>query len=263
MLRSLFTSATGLAAQQMNLDVIANNLANATTVGFKRSRADFQDLVYQTLREPGAQTGANSQLPTGAQVGLGVSAGTTISLFTQGTLQNTGNVYDVAVKGDGFFKALLPDGSNAYTRAGNFAIDATGKLVTPEGYPVQPEIVIPESAGQSVAISADGQVSVTLPGQSNSQVVGQLTLASFINPAGLRRLGGNVFQQTPASGQPNEGTPGTQGLGTLQQKAIEASNVDIVEEMVRMIILQRAYDTNSKVIQAADEMLSTTNSIKR
>ncbi|HZO90479.1 MAG TPA: flagellar basal-body rod protein FlgG [Chthonomonadaceae bacterium] len=263
MLRSLFTSATGLAAQQLNLDVVANNLANASTVGFKRSRADFQDLVYQNLREPGAQTGTNSQLPTGSQVGLGVSTGTTAALFTQGTIQNTGGLYDLAIRGDGFFKVLLPDGTNAYTRAGNLAIDGTGKLVTPEGYPLQPEIVIPPNAGTSISISADGQVSVRLPGQSQAQTVGQIQLTSFINPAGLRALGGNLFQPTDASGQPTDGNPGSQGLGTLLHKSLEASNVDIVEEMVRMIILQRAYDTNSKVIQAADEMLNTTTNIKR
>ncbi len=262
MLRALFTSATGLAAQQLNLDVVANNLANASTTGFKRSRAEFQDLVYQELRQPGSQTGTNSVLPTGSQVGLGVTAGTTSASFTQGTIQNTGNDYDIAIKGDGFFKVLLPDGTNAYTRTGSLAIDGTGKLVTSEGYAVQPEVIIPPDK-TNVSISADGQVSVTRPGQAAPQAVGQLSLTKFVNPSGLRALGGNLFGPSAASGQATDGNPGTQGLGTLLHKSVEASNVDIVEEMVRMVILQRAYDTNSKVIQAADEMLSTTNSIKR
>ena len=262
MLRALFTSATGLAAQQFNLDVVAHNIANASTTGFKRSRADFQDLVYQTMREPGAQTGANSQLPTGSQVGLGVSVGTTAASFTQGTIQNTGGSYDVAIKGDGFFKVLLPDGTNAYTRSGALAIDGTGKLVTSEGYAVQPEIIIPPNASD-VSISSEGQVSVKLAGQAASQQVGQLQLSRFVNPAGLRAMGGNLFRPSDASGQATEGAPGTQGLGTLLHHSLESSNVDIVEEMVRMIVLQRAYDTNSKVVQAADEMLATTNSIKR
>lgn len=262
MLRSLFTSATGLRAQQLNLDVIANNLANVSTTGFKRSRADFQDLVYQTLREAGAQTGPNSMLPTGAQIGLGVSAGTTTSQFTQGTLQNTGGQYDIAIRGEGFFRVQMPDGNIAYTRSGAFNIDGNGRLVTSEGYAVQPEILVPPNK-TSISVGQDGQVSVTLPGQTNAQVVGTIQVSNFLNPSGLRAIGGNLFQPTAASGQPQDGNPGTQGAGTLLHQAVEASNVDVVEEMVRMIILQRAYDTNSKVIQAADEMMSTTNGIKR
>lgn len=262
MIRSLFTSATGLRAQQLNLDVIANNLANVSTNGFKRSRADFQDLVYQTLREPGSKTGDNSMLPTGAQVGLGVSAGTTSTVFTQGTLMNTGGDYDVAIKGDGYFRVLMPDGTTAYTRSGSFNIDGTGKLVTSEGYPVQPEIVIPANKA-SISIGGDVQVSVTLPGQQNAQAVGTIQVTTFLNSSGLRAIGGNLFKPTEASGQPQDANPGTQGSGTLLHKAVEASNVDVVEEMVRMIILQRAYDTNSKVIQAADDMMNTTNNIKR
>ncbi len=260
--RALFTSATGLAAQQLNLDVVANNLANASTTGFKRSRADFQDLVYQNIREAGSSTGPNSQLPTGSQVGLGVTAGITSPLFTQGTLTKTGGDYDVAIKGQGFFKILMPDGSSAYTRSGAFNIDSNGKLVTGEGYSVQPESVIPPPH-PSVSISADGQVSVVVAGATTSTNVGQLQLTNFVNPAGLKALGGNLYQVTPASGQPVEGNPGTQGTGSLLGGSLESSNVDIVEEMVRMIIIQRAYDTNSKVIQAADEMLTTTNGIKR
>lgn len=262
MLRSLFTSATGLHAQQLNLDVIANNLANASTTGFKSSRSEFQDLVYQTLRDPGTQSGPNSVVPTGTQIGLGVTAGTTAMQFTQGTLQNTGGLYDMAIKGDGFFRLQLPDGTIGYSRAGAFNIDGGGKVVNADGYPLQPEIVIPPDK-TSVAISADGQVSVTRPGQQNPVVVGQIQLTNFINPAGLRAMGGNLFQPTAAAGQPVDANPGQQGNGTIQQKSIESSNVDIVEEMVRMIIVQRAYDTNSKVIQASDEMLTTTNGIKR
>lgn len=260
--RALFTAATGLSAQQLSLDVISNNLANANTVGFKKSRADFQDLVYQQQREPGAATGPNSSLPTGMQIGLGVSAGTTVTSFQQGTLQNTGGDYDIAIKGDGFFKILLPDGSTGYTRAGNFAIDAQGKLVTTEGYAVQPEVTIPPNS-KVTSISSDGKVNVIAPGQSKATSAGQIQVTTFINPAGLKNLGGNLFQATDASGQATDSNPGTAGAGALLHKSTEASNVDIVDEMVRMIILQRTYDTNSKVVQAADEMLSTANNLKR
>ncbi len=260
--RALFTSATGLAAQQLSLDVIANNLANASTVGFKSSRVNFQDLVYQTERVPGSQTGPNSMLPSGTQIGLGVSLGTTSPVNTQGTFQQTGGDYDLAIQGEGYFKVLMPDGSTAYTRAGNFAIDGTGKLVTPEGYEVQPQIVIPPDKIK-VSVSADGQVSVTRPGQTQPQVVGQLQLTTFVNPAGLQAVGGNLFKPTAASGQATDSNPGAQGAGTLQQGMLESSNVDIVSEMVRMVILQRAYDTNSKVIQSADQMMATTNAIIR
>jgi flagellar basal-body rod protein FlgG len=262
MLRALYSSATGLAAQQLSLDVLANNLANASTTGFKASRTNFQDLMYDIEKEPGTQTGTNSQLPTGSQIGLGVSSGTTSTDFSQGTLQQTNGVYDLAISGQGFFKVLLPDGTTGYTRAGSFNIDNTGKIVTQQGYPVQPEIVVPSNK-TSVTIGADGQVSVTVPGQAAPQVVGQLTLSNFPNPAGLVSQGGSIFQPSQASGQATDGNPGTQGLGTLTQGSIEQSNVSIVESMVQMIVLQRAYETNSKVIQAADEMLQTTNGIKR
>ena len=262
MLRALYTSATGLAAQQFNLDVVANNLANASTTGFKKSRADFQDLVYQEMRQPGGQTGANSVLPTGSQVGLGVTAGTTQTVYSQGTFQNTGGDYDLAIKGDGFFKVLMPDGSTAYTRNGSFSIDASGKLVTSEGFEVQPAISIPVNH-QSINISSTGEVMVTIPGSAQPTSAGKLQVTKFMNPAGLRALGGSLFQATNASGSPVDTDPGAGGGGTLQYKSLESSNVDIVEEMVRMIVLQRAYDTNSKVIQAADEMLTTTNGIKR
>ncbi len=259
--RALFTSATGLAAQQLSLDVIANNLANVTTTGFKSSRADFQDLMYQDLQDPGSQTGPNSMLPTGTQVGLGVSAGVTRTINTEGTLQQTGGSTDMAINGEGYFKILMPDGSTSYTRAGNFSVDGTGRLVTPQGYSLQPEVLIPPNS-QNIAINSSGLVTVMLPGQTQPQTVGQITLTTFINPSGLRASGGNLFQATVASGQPVDANPGTQGTGTLQQGALESSNVDIVSQMVQMIILQRAYDTNSKVIQSADQMMATTNQMK-
>lgn len=262
MIRSMFTSATGLRAQQLNLDVIANNLANVSTTGFKRSRVDFEDLVYQMMRDPGGQTGPNSTLPSGSQVGLGVSAGTTTKIFTGGTLMNSGGEYDVAIKGDGFFRVQMPDGNIGYTRSGALNIDSTGRLVTSEGYAIQPEVIIPPNK-TAVNISATGEVSVSLPGQQNPQVVGNIGLTNFANPAGLKSIGGNLLVPSAASGTPVDANPGQQGLGTLQHRWLESSNVDIVEEMVRMIIVQRAYDTNSKVIQASDEMLSTTNQIKR
>jgi flagellar basal-body rod protein FlgG len=262
MLRALYSSATGLAAQQFNLDVLANNLANASTTGFKANRANFQDLMYQVEKEPGTQTGANSQLPTGSQVGLGVSSGTTSTDFSQGTLSQTGGTYDLAITGQGFFKLLLPDGTTGYTRAGSLNIDNSGKLVNSQGFPLQPEIVIPSNK-TSVTIGADGQVSVTVPGQAAPQIVGQITLSNFPNPAGLLCQGGSIFQPSQASGQATDGNPGSQGLGTLTQGSLESSNVSIMDSMVQMIVIQRAYETNSKVVQAADEMLQTTNGIKR
>ena len=262
MLRSLFTSATGLAAQQLNLDVVANNLANVSTTGFKSSRAEFEDLVYQSLRDPGSQTGPGTTLPTGSQVGLGVSQGTTIPIQRQGTPQSTGNDTDLSISGNGFFAVQLPDGTTGYTRAGSFNTDSTGRLVTQEGYPLKPEIIVPP-LHTSLSISGDGQVSVLQPGQQNATVVGTIQLTTFPNPSGLKAEGGTIFLPTNASGNPVTANPGAQGTGTLKQHSIEASNVDVVEEMVRMIVIQRAYDTNSKVIQAADEMLNTTNSIKR
>ncbi|MBC7527218.1 MAG: flagellar basal-body rod protein FlgG [Chthonomonadaceae bacterium] len=261
MLRSLFTSATGLTAQQFNLDVVSHNLANVSTTGFKRSRADFTDMVYQTMREAGGQSGPNSQLPTGTRVGLGVSVAATVPIQSQGTLV-AGNGTDMAIQGQGYFQVQLPDGSTGYTRDGSFRVDGTGKLVTAEGYAMQPEITIPPNA-DTVNISNEGQVIVKVIGQQNATSVGTVQLSTFINPSGLRANGGNIFSPTPASGAPATSNPGTQGAGTLRGGYLEASNVDIVEEMVRMIIIQRAYDANSKSIQAADEMLATTNGLKR
>lgn len=261
-MRALSTSATGMTAQQLNLDVIANNLANVNTYGYKKSAAHFQDLLYQNLRTPGSSVGNGGQLPSGTQVGLGVNVGATSRIFTQGTLQSTGSEYNVAIKGDGFFKILLPDGSTSFTRDGALDIDGQGRLVTSEGYPIQPEVIVPQDK-QTITISPDGTVSVTRAGQSNSEDIGKLTLTRFVNPAGLQQLGGNLYQPTAASGDPVEGQPGQNGLGTMQHKMIETANVEVVEEMIRMITVQRAYETNSKAVQTADEMLQGANNLKR
>lgn len=261
-MRALNTSATGMMAQQFNLDVIANNLANVNTVGYKKATAEFQDLLYQNLQTPGALSATGGQIPTGAQIGLGVSAGRTDQVFTQGTLQQTGRELDVAIKGDGFFKVLLPDGSTAYTRDGALEMDAQGRLVTSDGNPVQPEIVIP-SDKQQINIAPDGTVSVQRAGQTNFDQVGRIQLTRFINPAGLERIGGNLYKPTAASGDPIDDNPGQNGLGTLVQQSLETANVEVVEEMIRMITIQRAYETNSKAIQTADEMLQGANNLKR
>lgn len=261
-MRALYTSASGMTAQQLNLDVIANNLANVNTSGYKKTSAHFQDLLYQSLRTPGAGSGAGGTLPTGSQVGLGVTSGTTSNIFTQGTITQTGNDYDVAIKGQGFLSVLLPDGTSAYTRDGSLNIDAQGKLVTGEGYAIQPEIIIPPDK-TSVTISPEGAVTVTRAGQNNSEQVGQIKLTRFINPQGLQNLGGNLMKPTGASGDPVDDTPGQNGLGTIIHKSVESANVEVVEEMIRMITVQRAYETNSKAIMAADEMLQGANNIKR
>lgn len=261
-MRALYTSATGMMAQQLNLDVISNNLANVNTAGYKKTSAHFQDLLYQSLRTPGAPTGTGGMLPTGSQVGLGVSGGTTNSIFTQGTIQATGNDYDIAIKGQGFLSVLLPDGTTAYTRDGALNIDAQGKLVTTEGYAVQPEIIIPPDK-TSVTIAPDGTVSVVRAGQTNAEQVGQIKLTRFVNPQGLQSIGGNLLKATPASGDPVDDNPGQNGLGEIIQKSIETANVEVVEEMIKMITVQRAYETNSKAIMAADEMLQGANNIKR
>ncbi|HEY3329105.1 MAG TPA: flagellar basal-body rod protein FlgG [Capsulimonadaceae bacterium] len=262
MMRALFTSATGMMAQQLNMDVISNNLANVNTVGFKGSRADFQDLLYQQIRPAGATVAQGAQSPTGLQVGLGVRPASTETMFSEGQMQNTGNPYDVAIEGDGFFKILMPDGTTGYTRDGSFKMDSQGKLVNSSGYALQPEIVIPADA-KSVSIGADGTVSVTRGSSTANSQVGQLTLTRFVNPAGLTSIGGNIFKSTPASGDPQDGTPAQAGFGTLAQGELEMSNVQIVQEMVNMIVAQRAYEVNSKAIQASDDMLNTANGLKR
>ena len=262
MMRSLYTAATGMQAQQLNMDVIANNLANVNTVGFKKSRADFQDLLYQEMRPAGSEVSQGAQSPTGMEVGLGVKPGATETMFDQGTLQNTGNNLDVAIEGDGFYKVLLPDGTNGYTRDGALKRDVQGKLVNSDGYALQPEVTIPADA-TSIAIGKDGNVSVTRGSSNTPEDIAKITLTRFSNPAGLMHLGGNNFRETAASGSPTDGTPGQAGFGQLAQGTLEMSNVQIVQEMVNMITAQRAYEVNSKAIQTSDEMLQTANQLKR
>ena len=255
MLNSLWTAKSGMEAQQAQLDAISHNLANSATNGYKKSHVVFEDLMYQNLRQAGSNSSEQTTLPTGYQVGLGTRAVATSRSFTQGNLQQTGNTLDVAVRGNGFFEIQMPDGTNAYSRDGAFQVDATGKLVTNNGYTVQPGITIPANA-QTVSIGNDGTVSVTMPGQAAPQTVGQLQLTNFINPAGLDPKGQNLFAETAASGTPNTGTPGLNGLGLIQQGFVETSNVNPVEELVSMIQTQRAYELNSKAITTSDQMLA-------
>lgn len=254
MIRSLWIAKTGMEAQQTQLDTISHNLANVGTNGFKRGHVVFEDLIYQNLRQAGAASSDQTQLPTGLQVGLGVRPVATSRIFTQGNLQQTTNNLDLAIKGQGFFQIQQPDGTTAYTRDGSFQVDANGQLVTNNGYLVQPGITIPANA-QTVTIAADGTVSVAVAGQSAPQEVGQLAIASFVNPAGLDPKGQNLWAETAASGAPQAGVPGSNGLGTLQQGYVETSNVNVVEELVAMIQTQRAYELNSKAIQTSDQML--------
>lgn len=236
------------------MDVIANNLANVSTSGFKRSRAVFEDLLYQNIRQPGAQSSQQTQLPSGLQLGTGVKPVATERIFTQGNLQLTGNDKDVAIQGQGFFQVLLPDGTTAYTRDGSFQMDSQGQMVTSSGFPVQPAINIPANA-QSLTIGRDGVVSVTLPNSAAPTQIGQLQLATFINPAGLMSKGENLYVETAASGNANTNNPGANGAGLLTQGYVETSNVNVVEELVNMIQTQRAYEINSKAITTSDQML--------
>jgi flagellar basal-body rod protein FlgG len=254
MIRSLWIAKTGMEAQQTQLDTISHNLANVGTNGFKRGHVVFEDLIYQNLRQAGSASSDQTQLPTGLQVGLGVRSVATSRNFSQGNLQQTSNNLDVAIKGNGFFQVQLPDGTTGYTRDGSLQVDGAGQLVTNNGYTVQPGITIPANA-QSVTIAADGTVNVALPGQVAPQAVGTLNLASFVNPAGLEPKGQNLWGETSASGSPNAGAPGSNGLGSLQQGYVETSNVNVVEELVAMIATQRAYELNSKAIQTSDQML--------
>ena len=254
MLRSLWISKTGMEAQQLQLDNISNNLANVATNGYKKSHATFEDLIYQNLRQSGAASSDQTQLPTGLQVGLGVTPVATARDFTQGSLQQTGNNFDVAISGNGFFQVTMPDGTTAYSRDGSFKVDANGQLVTSNGYTIQPGITIPPQA-QTVSIAADGTVTATLPGQAAPANLGQLQLASFANVGGLDPKGENLYAETASSGTPTAAAPGTNGLGKLQQGFVETSNVNVVEELVSMITTQRAYELNSKAIQTSDQML--------
>lgn len=254
MIRSLWISKTGMEAQQTQLDHISNNLANAATSGYKRSHAVFEDLIYQNLRQSGAASSEQTQLPTGLQVGLGTRAVASARDFGQGSLQQTSNPLDVAISGQGFLQVTLPDGTTGYSRDGSLKLDSQGQLVNNSGYVVQPGITIPANA-QSITISANGTVSVMLPAQAAPQTLGQLQLASFVNPGGLDPRGQNLYAETASSGTPSAGAPGVNGLGTLQQNFLEGSNVNMVEELVSMIQTQRSYELNSKAISTSDQML--------
>jgi len=254
MLPALWVAKTGLSAQDTNLTTISNNLANVSTTGFKRDRAEFQDLLYQIKRQPGAQSTQDSELPSGLQLGTGVRIVGTQKNFTAGSLQTTEQPLDLAVDGRGFFQILQPDGTTSYTRDGTFHLDSNGQIVNASGFALEPAIVIPNNA-QSFTVGTDGTVSITVPGNAATQVIGNLQTADFINPAGLQAVGNNLFLETAASGAPQIGTPGLNGFGTTLQNTLEGSNVSTVEEMVNMITTQRAYEMNSKVVSTADQML--------
>jgi len=262
MIRALWTAASGMQAQQLNIDVVANNLANVATTGFKKSRADFQDLMYQNVKTTGAPSTNSTTIPTGIQVGLGVKPASVTKIFSAGNITQTGNDLDLAIQGDGFFQVQQSDGSTAYTRAGTFKKDGQGRVVTPDGSPVLPEILIPSNATK-ITVGNDGTVSVQQAGQSSATTVGTLQLASFSNPSGLNAIGKNLFLPTDSSGSATTGTAGQNGLGTLEQGYVEMSNVSIMEEMVSMIVGQRAYEINSKAVQASDEMLQQAAGLKR
>lgn len=255
MMTAMWVSKTGLTAQDTQLATISHNLANVSTVGYKRDRANFEDLLYQIRRQPGAQSSENTQLPSGLQIGTGVRIVSTQKEFTEGSLQVTDNALDVAINGRGFFEVLQPDGTTAYTRNGEFHLSRDGEVVTPDGLVVQPAITIPQGS-RSITISRDGVVSVVAPGAAQAQQIGTLTVTDFVNPAGLEAIGGNLFLETSASGSPTTGTPGLDGLGTLVQGSVENSNVEVVEELVNMITTQRAYEMNAKVISTSDQMLA-------
>lgn len=262
MMRSLWTAASGMIAQQGNIDVVSNNLANANTTGFKKSRTDFQDLMYQTIRQSGSATGADTQLPTGIQMGHGVRQVATQKIYTEGSFQS-GNSLDMAIEGDGFYQITMPDGTLSYTRDGAFKKDSQGRIVTSEGYPLQPVITIPATATSFSVAASDGRVTANIPGQNTPQELGQIQLARFVNPAGLDSIGRNLLKETAASGAPVVTNPGTDGAGTIQQNYLEMSNVEVVEEMVNMIVAQRAYEVNSKAITTSDNMMEQAANLKR
>jgi flagellar basal-body rod protein FlgG len=259
-MRSLSIAATGMLAQQTNVDVISNNIANMNTTAYKRQRAEFQDLLYQQVTRPGAG-GAEGRAPSGIQIGAGVRTGGVYRVGEQGALTQTANRYDVAIDGQGYFQVTLPNGDTAYTRAGSFQLSDQGELVTADGYPVQPGITVPQGA-IDVAISRTGQVQVKMPGDADLQEVGRLELATFVNEAGLEAVGGNLFLQSAASGQPNVAAPGEPGFGTLSQGFLEASNVNPVAEITALITAQRAYEMNSRVVKTVDEMLATSSQLR-
>lgn len=264
MMRSLWTAASGMTGQQFNIDTIANNLSNVNTTGFKKNRADFEDLIYQTRRLAGTPATEVTVVPTGVQVGHGVKVAATQKLYTQGSLQNTGNISDMAIDGEGFFRILLYDGSYAYTRDGSFKIDADGQVVTSNGYRLLPEVVLPEDfVRDSLTISPDGRINVKVAGSDDPIQVGQVELYRFVNPAGLQAIGENLLKVTNASGEAIPGRPGFEGMGEIVHKFLEMSNVSVVQEMVNMIVAQRAYELNSRAIQTSDTMLGIAAGLKR
>ncbi len=264
MMRSLWTAASGMVGQQFNIDTIANNLSNVNTTGFKKNRPDFEDLLYHTVRMAGTPATEETLVPVGVQVGHGVKVGATQKIHTQGSLQNTGNVGDIAIQGEGFFRVLLYDGSFAYTRDGSFKIDSNGQFVDSNGYRLIPEVILPEGfIRESVSISQDGRVTTKLPGLDDPIDVGQLELYRFVNPAGLQAIGDNLYRVSSASGDPIAAQPGFDGMGQTLHKFLELSNVEVVQEMVNMIVAQRAYEMNSKAIQTSDSMLGIAAALKR
>lgn len=262
MIRSLYTSTTGMVAQQLNLDVVANNLANVNTTGFKKSKTDFEDLMYQVMQEPGTTENTVGAGPTGIQIGLGVEPTAVGKVHSQGDAQNTGNPLDVMIEGDGFFQIERPDGELAYSRAGGFKLNSDGEMVTPDGFRLEPGITIPPDA-TGITIASDGYVSVQTPGAPDLQQVGRIETVRFQNPAGLESYGKNLYLETESSGTPQTGNPGEEGFGALAQGFLEGSNVSVVEEIVQMVTGQRAYEANSKVVQTADSMLNTAINLKR
>ncbi len=262
MIRSMYTAATGMEAQQLYMDTIANNLSNVNTNGFKRSKMEFQDLFYQTIRRPGVRNPEGEMAPAGIEVGLGVRPAASYKIFSQGSLNDTDNPLDLAVGGEGFFQVMLPDGTIGYTRDGQFKLDADGSVVTSRGFRLFPDITVPIGA-QELTADGNGIVSVTMPGEDAATEIGQIELARFINPGGLRSAGNNMYLPSDASGDPMFGIPGEEGTGTIMQGSVEASNVQIVDEMVNMITAQRAFEIVSKSIQVSEDMLQTTNNLKR
>jgi flagellar basal-body rod protein FlgG len=263
MIRALYSAASGMSAQETNIDNIANNLANANTVGFKSRRAQFQDLMYQSMLQPGTASGQQTTVPTGLQLGLGTRAASNEIIFTQGAFTETDNPLDIVIQGNGFFQIQMPNGTLSYTRAGQFQLDKNGNVVTPQGYALNPQITIP-AAAQQITIASDGTVSYTLPNQTAAQTLGQIQLANFANPAGLNAIGNNLYTPTDASGEPLVGAPGgSEGVGSLLQGYTEQSNVSIVNEFINLIQAQRGYESNSKVVQAADQMYQQVNGLIR
>jgi len=262
MLRALYTAATGMQAQQVNIDTIANNIANVNTTGYKQGRAEFQDLLYQNIRSAGTASSSSSTYPVGLQLGMGTRPVATAKIYSQGDFQQTGNPLDLVIQGTGFFQVRLPSGETGFTRDGTFHLNAQGAMSTADGNVLEPQITIPPGA-QNIVIGADGTVSVTVSGQNAAQQVGTIQLANFQNAGGLNPVGGNLFMATTASGDAITGAPGQTGLGTINQGFLEQSNVDIVKEMVNMIVAQRAYEVNSKAIKVADDMLSQINNLSR